>query len=74
MKYSILAETYSELEKVPSKLKKTEIIAKLFRETPAGLLEAVTLLIQGRVFPSWSEREVGVADQLMLKAVAKAKS
>ena len=72
MKYSILAETYSELEKIPSKLKKTEIIANLFKETPASLLEAVTLLIQGRVFPSWSEKEVGVAEQLMLKAIAKA--
>ncbi len=72
MKYLILAETYSELEKVPSKLKKTEIIANLFRETPASLLEAVTLLIQGRVFPSWSEKEIGVAEQLMIKAVAKA--
>src|SRR3989338_6183772 len=72
MKYSILAETYSELEKVPSKLKKTEIIAKLFKETPASLLEAVTLLIQGRVFPSWSEKEIGVAEQLMLKAISKA--
>src|SRR3989338_1282531 len=72
MKYSTLAETYSELEKIPSKLKKTEIIANLFKETPASLLEAVTLLIQGRVFPSWSEKEVGVAEQLMLKAIAKA--
>ena len=72
MRYFILAETYSELEKVPSKLKKTEIIAKLFKETPASLLEAVTLLIQGRVFPSWSEKEIGVAEQLMLKAIAKA--
>ncbi len=72
MKYSTLAETYSELERVPSKLKKTEIIANLFRGTPANLLEAVTLLIQGRVFPSWSEKEIGVAEQLMLKAVAKA--
>ena len=72
MKYSTLAETYSELEKVPSKLKKTEIIANLFKETPASLLEAVTLLIQGRVFPSWSEKEIGVAEQLMLKAIAKA--
>ncbi len=72
MKYLILAETYSELEKVPSKLKKTEIIANLFKETPANLLEAVTLLIQGRIFPSWSEKEIGVAEQLMIKAVAKA--
>ena len=55
MKYIILAETYSELEKVPSKLKKTEIIATLFKATPANLLDAVTLLIHGRVLPSWSE-------------------
>ncbi|MBI4095504.1 MAG: ATP-dependent DNA ligase [DPANN group archaeon] len=71
MKYIVLAETYSELERIPSKLKKTEIIAKLFKETPANLLEAVTLLIQGRVFPSWSEKEIGVAEQLMIKAIAK---
>ena len=72
MEYLTLAKTYSELEKVPSKLKKTEIIANLFKETPASLLEAVTLLIQGRVFPSWSEKEVGVAEQIMIKAIAKA--
>ncbi len=71
MKYSTLAETYSELERIPSKLKKTKIIAKLFRETPANLLEAVTLLIRGRVLPLWSEKEIGVAEQLMIKAIAK---
>ncbi len=72
MEYKLLAETYAELETYSSKLKKTEIIAKLFKETPANLLEAVTLLIQGRVFPSWSEKEIGVAEQLLLKAIAKA--
>src|SRR3989344_4851494 len=72
MKYSALAETYSELEKVSSKLKKTEIIANLFKDTPANLLEAVTLLIQGRAFPAWSEKEIGVAEQLIIKAIAKA--
>ena len=72
MRYSILAETYADLEKVSSKLKKTEIIANLFKDTPANLLEAVTLLIQGRAFPAWSEKEIGVAEQLIIKAIAKA--
>lgn len=72
MKYSVLADVYENLEKTPGKLDKTSIIAKLLKGTPNDLLPKVVLLLSGRVFPSWSEEELGVANQLMIKAIEKA--
>ena len=71
MKYSVLADVYEKLEKTPGKLDKTSIIAKLLRDTQNDLLPKVVLLLSGRVFPSWSEEELGVANQLMIKSIEK---
>jgi len=72
MDYSVLAETYEKLEKVSSKLQKTEILADLFKKTSTDELPKVVLMIMGRVFPTNSEYELGIANQMMLKAIAKA--
>jgi DNA ligase-1 len=72
MDYSVLAETYEKLEKVSSKLQKTEILAELFKDTPADELPKVVLLVMGRVFPIYSEHELGIANQMMLRTIAKA--
>jgi len=72
MKYSKLVEVYHILEKTPSKLKKTEIIADLLKETPANMLPKVVLLLSGNIFPLWSEDEIGISTSLMTKAIAKA--
>src|SRR3989304_1067537 len=72
MDYSILAETYEKLEKIPSKLQKAEILADLFKKTPSEELPKVVLLVMGRAFPTYSEHELGVANQMMLRAIAKA--
>jgi DNA ligase-1 len=72
MKYSVLADKYEKLEKTPAKLEKTSIVAELLKETPKDLLSKVVLLLNGKVFPSWSEKELGVANQLMIKSISKA--
>ncbi|MBI4015655.1 MAG: ATP-dependent DNA ligase [Candidatus Aenigmarchaeota archaeon] len=72
MKYSILVEVYAELEKHSGKIKKAEVVSELLKETPAADLEQVVLLLGGRVFPVWSDKEVGVAIQLMIRAVSRA--
>lgn len=72
MKYSLLAEVYEKLEGTSGKLDKTHIIASLLKETSKELLPKVVLLLNGSVFPSWSEEELGVAGQLMIKSIAKA--
>jgi len=72
MRYSILANTYEKLDKTSSKLDKVKIISELLKETPKYEVDKVVLLLGGSVFPSWSEEELGVANQLVIKAISKA--
>lgn len=72
MDYSILSGRYEKLEKISSKLAKTDIIAEFIKSVPSRELPKIVLLLQGRVFPSHSEYELGIASQMMLKAISKA--
>lgn len=70
MKYSELVGLYEYLEQTPSRLSKIEKIAAFFREAEAKTLDKVVLLMQGKVFPPYSEKEMGIADKLMMKVIA----
>jgi DNA ligase-1 len=72
MEYSILADAYEKLESISSKLEKTHILADLFSKTSSEDLPKVVLLATGRVFPVYSEYELGIATQMMMKAISKA--
>jgi len=71
MNYCRLVSIYEGLVRVSSKLEKTRILAEFFRETPPPNLEKIVLLVQGRVFPRFSGYELGIASQMMIKAVSK---
>ena len=72
MEYEKLVEYYERLEKTSSKLEKTRILAILFKEVEENLLDKVVLLIQGRIYPKYQQIELGIATQLMIKALSKA--
>lgn len=72
MDYKTLADVYENLEKHSSKIKKTEIVANLLEKTPSSKLSNVVLLLIGRVFPAYSQEELGIATKMMTKAIAKA--
>ena len=72
MKYSELAELYRRLEKTTLKTLKTKFVADFLKKTPDELLEIVPYLILGKVFPDWDERELGVGEKLLIKAVSMA--
>jgi DNA ligase-1 len=71
MDYSILVETYEKLEAIPSKLEKTRIIANLLSKTPAEDIPEIVPLLQGRVFPKFLGYELGIATQMMMRAISK---
>jgi len=71
MLYSLIVETYKELEKTAKRLEKTYLIAKLLKKTATDDLEIVTLLVQGNIFPTYDQREIGVAARLILKAISQ---
>lgn len=69
MKYSKLVEVYENLEKTTKRLEKTKIISELFKNLNSNDLQHVVLLLQGKVFPSWDSRKIGVASKTILKAI-----
>ena len=71
MDYFRLVDIYERLSRVSSKTEKTRILAEFLRETPLLDLEKVVLLVQGRVFPRFSGYELGIAAQMMIKAVSR---
>ncbi|NJE04085.1 ATP-dependent DNA ligase [Thermococcus sp. MV11] len=72
MRYSELADLYKRLEKTTLKTLKTKFVADFLKKTPDDLLEIVPYLILGKVFPDWDERELGVGEKLLIKAVSMA--
>ncbi len=72
MQYLELCELYDSLEKTSKRLEKTYYLADFLKKTPDEDIPVITLLIQGRLFPLWDSRELGVADKLIIKAIAKA--
>ena len=72
MDYSTLIEVYEKISKTTKRLEKTAIVAELLAETKAEETNKITLLLNGRVFPDWSEEKIGVASRYVLKAIAVA--
>ena len=72
MKYSELVGLYGQLDSTTKRLAKTYYLSEFLKKVSAEDVEAVILLIQGRVFPSYDERELGVANQLVIKAISTA--
>ncbi|VVB61177.1 DNA ligase [uncultured archaeon] len=71
MLYCELAETYQKLEATTLKLRKASILAEFLQKTPLEELDKVCYLALGRVFPGWSEMELGIASLLMVKTLSK---
>ncbi len=72
MKYIDLANVYENLEKTSSKIGKTRILAEFFRKTPKEILYKVVLLSQSLVYPPYKQIELGIATQLMIRAITRA--
>ncbi|MEK6940703.1 MAG: ATP-dependent DNA ligase [Nanoarchaeota archaeon] len=72
MNFTDLTITLEELTKTSKRLKKTYILSELLKKVPQKYLEAVLMLSEGRVFPAWDERVLGLSDQTALKIIHNA--
>jgi ATP-dependent DNA ligase I len=72
MEYSELVEVYEDLNSTTKRLEKTYKISELLKKTPKQDLSEIILLLQGKVFPAWDERKIGVASKTVLKAISVA--
>jgi DNA ligase 1 len=69
MKYLYLVNLYQSFESTSRRLDKTYYLSRFLKEVPSEDLSKVVLLIQGRVFPTFDNRKIGVASKLVLKAI-----
>src|SRR3989344_7594326 len=70
MEYSKLVDVYEQLNKTTKRLEKTHIISEFLKEVGLDDIEHVMLLLEGRIFPNYDAREIGVAARLMLKSLS----
>ena len=72
MKFFTLASYMKRIEETASRNEMTEILSQLFSESDADEIGNLCYLLQGRVAPLYEATEFGIADKLMIRAIAQA--
>ena len=72
MQYAVIAEAYEKIEATTKRLEMTDLLVTLLKNTPEEVIDKVVYLTQGRLYPDFVSIEIGVAERLATKAVAKA--
>lgn len=72
MDYIKLVKLYEKLDSTTKRLEKTKYLADVIRQIPDEELESSILLIEGKIFPTWDEHKLGIADKIVIKALARA--
>lgn len=72
MLFKDLAEYFQKLESTSSRNAMVEILAELFKEAHESEIDKISYLLQGRVAPLFEPIEFGMADKMVVKAMARA--
>ncbi len=70
MLYQELAELYQQIENTPKRLEKTEILSKFLKRLSEEDKDVMHLLI-GKIYPEGNEKEIGISNQITIKAISK---
>lgn len=72
MKFSIVAEAFEQLESTTKRLQMFEILSELFKKTPNEDIDKLIYICQERVRPAFEGIEIGMAEKMLEKAIARA--
>jgi len=72
MKYILVAEAYERIEATSKRLEMTDLLVDLLKSTPKELIGKVAYLTQGKIHPDFLGIEIGVAEKLAIRALARA--
>jgi len=67
-----LADTYEKIESTTKRLEMTDYLVELLKKTPKEIIDKVVYLTQGKICPDFVGLEIGVAEKLAIKAIARA--
>ncbi len=71
MLYKEIVKLYEKLSGTSKRLEKTYYLSELIKKTEAKDLGLIMLMVQGKIFPDWEEKKIGVASKLVVKAIQK---
>lgn len=71
MKFSQLAKLFEELEKTSSYNEMKKKLAAFFKKTPKQEIKQTTYLLLGTIDSHYSDTNIGMADKMVIKAIAK---
>jgi DNA ligase-1 len=71
MKYSLIADAYETIEATTKRLEMTSHLVEIIKATPKELLREVAYLTQGKLYPDSMGVEMGMADKLVIHAIAR---
>jgi len=72
LRYLLVASVYEQIENTTKRLEMTDYLVDLFKKTPKDLIDKVVYLTQGKLYPDFMGIEIGMAEKLAIKAVARA--
>ena len=70
MDFADIAKMFDRLEATSARLEMTSILADFFKDVPAEELRNLVYIIQGKLHPDFYQIEFGMADRLILRAIA----
>ncbi len=65
-----MVETFEQMEQTSSRLALTDFLVILLKKTPAEIVDKVTYLIQGKLYPEYEGVEMGIAEKMVIRAIA----
>ena len=71
MRYSSIADAYEKIEATTKRLEMTDYLVEILKETPTSLIAKVVYLTQGKLYPDFVGIEIGIAEKLAVRAVAR---
>jgi len=72
MKYSLMADAYEKIEATTKRLEMTDHLVEFLKNTTATIIDKVAYLTQGKLYPDFKGIEIGIAEKLAIRAIAKA--
>jgi DNA ligase-1 len=70
--YAVIADAYEKIEATTKRLEMTDLLVDLLKKTPKSVIAKVVYLTQGKLYPDFVGVEIGVAEKLAIKALARA--
>ena len=71
MEFAILANVLAKMEATKKRLELTQYLVELFQDTPNEVIARIVYLLQGKLRPDFEGVELGVAEKLAVRAIAK---